>query len=174
MNRQQKADMVAELREELQSVPSLIVATSVGVDANTMNALRAKLRTAGAKYRIIKNTLATLALKDTPLENITDKFVGETAVVYHPEDAVAAAKVFTEFAEKNDKIVARAAWLAGNVLDASGVVALSKMPGKDELRAQLLSVMTQVPTSFVRVLAAGPSSFLNVLNARKGAIEEGA
>lgn len=174
MNRQQKADMVAELREELQNVPSLIVATSVGVDANTMNTLRAKLRAVGANYRIIKNTLATIALKDTPLENVTSQFVGETAVVYHPEDAVVAAKVFAEFIEKNDKIVARAGWLAGTVLDEAGVVALSKMPGKDELRAQLLSLMNQVPTSFVRVLAAGPTSFLNVLNARKGALEEGA
>lgn len=174
MNRQQKADMVAELREELQNVPSLIVASSAGVDANTMTVLRAKLRAVGAKYRIIKNTLATIALKDTELENVTSKFVGETAVVYHPEDAVAAAKVFSEFAEKNDKIIVRGGWLAGTVLDEAGVNALAKMPGKDELRAQLLSVMNQVPTQFVRVLAAGPTSFLNVLNARKDAIGEGA
>jgi large subunit ribosomal protein L10 len=66
--------------------------------------------------------------------------------------------------------VIRAGYLNGSVFDTAGVEALATMPGKDELRATLLGTLNAVGSTFVRVLAAGPSSFLNVLNARKDAI----
>lgn len=174
MDRQVKADMVGELREELQNLPSLVVASSAGMDANAMNDLRSKLREVGAKYRVVKNTLARLAVQGTPLENAADQFIGSTALVYHPEDAVVAAKVLVEFQKKAEKLVLKGGWLNGAILDSQGIEALSKMPGKDELRSRLLAVMVAVPTSVVRVLAAGPTSFLYVLNARSGALEESA
>lgn len=170
MDRTTKAEIVGKLREELEGVPSLVVATSAGLNANAMNDLRAQLRAVGAKYRVVKNTLARRAVEGTSLENISDAFVGSTALVYHPEDAVISAKVLVEFAKKSDKLVLRAGWLNGSVLDANGVEALSKMPGKDELRAKLLATMIAVPTQVVRVLAAGPTSFLNVLNARRDSL----
>lgn len=174
MDRQLKADVVGELREELQNVPALVVASSAGMDANSMTELRAKLREVGAKYRVVKNTLARIAVQGTPLENAAGHFTGTTALVYHPEDATVAAKVLVEYKKKADKLVLKGGWLNGDLLDENGVEALSKMPGKDELRAKLLAVMVAVPTSVVRVLAAGPTSFLYVLNARKGAMEQGA
>jgi len=170
MDRNTKIEQVGQLREELEGVPSLVVASSAGMDANSMNELRAQLRAVGSKYRIVKNTLARRAVEGTPLENVAGEFTGVTALVYHPEDAVVSAKVLVEFAKKSEKLVLRAGWLNGDLLDSAGVEALSKMPGKDELRAKLLAVMVAVPTQVVRVLAAGPTSFLNVLNARKDAL----
>lgn len=170
MDRIAKQEIVRIVREELEGVPSLIVAGSEGIDANTMNELRKKLREVGAKYRVIKNTLARRAVEGTDLEVMSSKFVGPTAIVYHPEDAVAPAKVLVEFAKTAEKLDLRAGWLNGSVLDPSGIEALSKMPGKDELRSTLLRTMLAAPTDFVRVLAAAPTDFLNVLNARKDAI----
>ena len=170
MDRTSKEQLVAELRADLEGVPSLVIASGAGLDANTMTELRAKLRAVGAQYRVVKNTLARRAVEGTPLENVASEFVGSTALVYHPEEAVPAAKVIVEFAEKNDKLTLRAGWLGGDILDEAGIVALSKMPGKDELRQKLLAVMVAVPTSVVRVLAAGPTSFLNVLNARRDSL----
>lgn len=171
MDRSTKAELVGQLREELEGVPSLVVASGAGLNANAMNDLRAQLRAVGAKYRVVKNTLARRAVEGTALENISHEFVGSTALVYHPEEAVPAAKVLVDFAKKNEKLVLRAGWLNGDLLDEAGVDALSKMPGKDELRQKLLAVMVAVPTSVVRVLAAGPTSFLNVLNARRDSIQ---
>lgn len=170
MDRLGKQEIVDNLRAEIEGSPSVIVASGAGLNAVTMTDLRKKLRDAGAKYRVVKNTLARLALKDTRYENLSESLVGPTALVFHPEDAVAPAKVLVDFQKDVKTLQLRAGWLNGSILDTSGVEALSKMPGKDELRAKLLSVMTAAPTNFVRVLAAGPTSFLNVLNARKDAI----
>lgn len=170
MDRLAKEEIVRLVREELEGVPSLIVAGSQGIDANTMNALRKKLRDVGAKYRVIKNTLARRAVEGTELESISPSFVGPTAVVYHPDDAVAPAKVLVDFAKDEKNLVLRAGWLNGSILDADGIDSLSKMPGKDELRSKLLRTMLAAPTDFVRVLAAAPTDFLNVLNARKDAL----
>lgn len=167
MDRTSKKEIVSLVREELEGVPSLIVASGVGIDANKMNDLRGKLRDVGAKYRVIKNTLARRVVEGTDLDSIAPSFVGPTAIVYHPEDAVAAAKVLVDFAKTEEKLEVRAGWLNGDVLDAAGVVSLSKMPGKDELRSTLLRTFLAGPTDLVRVLSAAPKDFLQVLNARK-------
>lgn len=170
MERSKKEEIVRVVREELEGVPSLIVAGSVGIDANTMNELRKQLREVGAKYRVIKNTLARRVVEGTDLDVMSEHFAGPTALVYHPDDAVVAAKVLVGFAKDEEKLELRAGWLNGDLLDSAGVEALSKMPGKDELRAKLLRTMLAAPTDLVRVLAAAPTDFLNVLNARKDAI----
>lgn len=170
MDRKGKKEIVSLVREELEGVPSLIVASGVGIDANTMNDLRSKLRDVGAKYRVIKNTLARRVVEDTDFDVMLPAFVGPTALVYHPDDAVVAAKVLVDFAKTEKKLELRAGWLNGDVLDTAGVEELSKMPGKDELRSKFLRTLLAAPTDFVRVLAAGPTDFLNVLNARKDAI----
>lgn len=170
MERSKKEEIVRVVREELEGVPSLIVTGGAGIDANTMNELRKRLRDVGAKYRVIKNTLARRAVEGTELDVMVDNFAGPTALVYHPDDAVAPAKVLVDFAKEEKNLELRAGWLNGSVLDVAGVEALSKMPGKDELRAKLLRTMLAAPTDLVRVLAAAPTDFLNVLNARKDAI----
>src|SRR5699024_3536846 len=106
----------------------------------------------------------------TDLEDMSSKFVGPTAIVYHPEDTVAPANVLVEFAKDAEKFKLRAGWLNGTVLDESGIEALANLPGKDALRPTLLRAMLAAPTDFVRVLAAAPTDFLDVLNARKDAI----
>jgi large subunit ribosomal protein L10 len=170
MKRETKEQMVAELREELAKAPSIIVASSVGMPVNTVNELRSALRAQGSRYRIIKNTLAKIAIAGTDLEPLGAHLTGPTALAYNLEDAVAPAKAIVDFKKDNDKLEIKAGYLNGSVLDASGVEALSKMPGKDELRAKLLSVMNGVGTKFVRTLAAAPQQMLTVLVARKDSI----
>lgn len=174
MNRTQKSESVESLREALEGINAVVLVSSEEVGVNRLNALRAELTKAGAYYRVVKNTLAKRAIKDTPMENLSDSFAGPTAIAWHPEDVSAPAKVILGFIKKADKkqekMEVRAGWLNGTILDPDGVEALSKMPGKDELRAKLLSVFNGVPTKFVRVLNAAPQSFLNVLSARKDSL----
>lgn len=170
MKREEKEVVVEELRSDLATAPAVIVATSAGMSVNAVNALRTKLRKSGVKYRIVKNTLARLAMQGTEMEKLYPSLKGFTAIAYHAEDPVITAKLLTEVAKTNDKLVIRAGYLNGSVFDPAGVEALATMPGKDELRSMLLGTLNAVGSTFVRVLAAGPSSFLNVLNARKDAI----
>ena len=170
MNRQEKEQFIAELREDLANAGSVVVASATGIAVNDLNEMRSKLRATGGKYRVVKNTLAKLAIAGTEMEVLGELLKGETAIAYAPEDPVSPAKGLADFAKDHDKFVIKGGYLNGSLLDAAAVAQLAKMPGKDELRSKLLSVMQGVPTKMVRTLAAAPQNFLLVLSARKNEI----
>lgn len=174
MNREDKAAVIERLRGALASVPAVIVTDFVGLTVEETDNLRSQFRAAGVKYEVVKNTLAKRAIADTPMEEMNPLFKGNSAIAYHPEDPVAPAKIIRDFAKDNDKLRVKGGWLDGKMLDAAGVGQLASLPGKDELRAKLLSVLNGVPTKLVRTLIAGPQSFIGVLNARKQQLEEAA
>ena len=129
--------------------------------------LRDRFRALGVQYSVVKNTLMKKSVEGTDRESISPLFKGNSAIAYHAEDPSAPAKVLTEFVKENPALVLKGAWLDGNLLDESGVKALSTLPGKDELRAKLLSVFQASGTKVVRLLSAAPTSFVQVLKARE-------
>ena len=173
MNRAQKEEMVASIRSGLEEAKSVILASHAGIDVNTVNELRAEFRANNVTYRVVKNTLAKLAIKDSDLEVIADLFRGPTAIAYSDEDAVSPAKVIKDFASEFDEFTVRGGYLDGEPLDADGVKQLADMPTKDEMRAKVLSLFEAVPSKFLRVLNAAPNDFVQVLAARKRDLEEG-
>ena len=172
MNRTQKAESVEALKAELAGAPAIVATSITGISVNDVNEFRRRLRAQGANLEVVKNTLARLALADSDAKIFGDSLKGPMALAYHPTDPVAAAKVVLSFKKEKDKFQIKGGYFGGQILDAAGVDALAKMPGKDELRAQFLSLLNAVPTKFVRTLAAAPTSFLNVLNARKTELEK--
>jgi large subunit ribosomal protein L10 len=174
VNRNDKAAVIERLREALADVPAVIVTDFVGLTVEETDTLRSKFREAGVKYEVVKNTLVKRAIADTPMTEIAPLFKGNSAIAYHAEDPVAPAKIIRDFAKDNEKLRIKGGWLDGKALDAAGVEQLAALPGKDELRAKLLSVLNGVPTKFVRTLIAAPQSFIGVLNARKQQLEEAA
>lgn len=171
MNRIEKSAVIERLKTALADVPAVIVTDFKGLTVESVTELRSELRKANVKFEVVKNTLARQAIKDSPKENLGELFRGNTAIAYHDDDPTASAKILIDFAKKNDKLALRGAWLDGKLLDASGVDQLSKLPGKDELRGKLLSVIAGVPTKFVRTLIAGPTQFVRVLQARAQQLE---
>ncbi|RAL23862.1 50S ribosomal protein L10 [Lujinxingia litoralis] len=167
MNRAEKEQEVASIRSGLEQAKSVILASHVGMDVNTVNELRSKFRAEGVQYRVVKNTLAKLAIAGTDMEVISDLFKGPVAIAYSEEDAVSPARVIKDFAKDHNAYEVRGGYLDGQALDVDGVKRLADMPTKDELRAKVLSLFTAVPTKFVRTLNAAPTSFLQVLTARK-------
>ncbi len=174
MRRAQKEALVEKMRDEFGQAKSIIMASHVGLDVNTVNELRSEFRANGVHYHVVKNTLAKLAVAGTDLEILADSFRGPTAVAYSFEDAVAPAKVVSDFADDHDQYEVKGGFLDGSVLDVEGVDRLAKMPTKDELRAKLLRTFIAAPTNFVRLLNAAPIKFMNVLNARKDSLDEAA
>ncbi|MBA2662457.1 MAG: 50S ribosomal protein L10 [Bradymonadaceae bacterium] len=174
MNRTEKEQAIEEIRNDLAQAKSVILASHMGIDVNTVNDLRKKFRDNGVHYKVVKNTLAKIAIKGTGLEVISDLFVGPTAIAYSFDDAVIPAKVVKDFSKGKDKFIVRGGYLSGQALTSSDVVRLAELPSKDELRSQVLGLMQAVPSKFLRTLNAAPSQFLSVLTAQKQKLEEAA
>ena len=170
MNREQKAEVIERLRANLDGVPAVVLTDFQGMTVEQTNDLRNRFREAGVHYEVVKNTLVRQAVAGTDKGDLCDHFRGNTAIAYLPDDPVAPARIVAEYGKTNDKLSIKAGWLDGKVLDVGGVKSLATLPGKDELRAQLLSVLVGAPTAFVRVLTAGPTSFARVLQARAEAL----
>ncbi|MEY3012140.1 MAG: hypothetical protein RIT45_875 [Pseudomonadota bacterium] len=174
MNKQQKQDRVDQLREELALASGVVVAAYNGLTVEQSTGLRVELRKSGSKLRMVKNTLARLSVQGTDHEGVAPLLTGSNFIVFGA-DPVAPAKALVKVAkDAGDRIVIKGGVLNGKVMDAKGVDALSKLPGKDELRAKLLGMLAAVPTKFVNQLAAVPRGMVTVLAARKDKLEEGA
>lgn len=166
MDRSAKEAQVAELKELLLGRSSVVLTNYAGMKVAEMYELRREFDKIGAGYRVVKNTLARLAIQGTEYEFLGKSLTGTIGVVFG-DDPVATAKVLTEFTKKNQRLSVKLGFLGGKPLQAGALEALSRLPGKDQLRAQLLSTMKAPAQQFVGVLAAGPRNFVGVLNARK-------
>lgn len=145
MNRAEKQSFIDSFRSSLEGKSLAVVTRQSGLTVAEVTELRAKMSEAGANYKVVKNTLARIAVNDTPMANLADYFKGAVAVA-SSEDAVAAAKVVVNFAKENDKIEVVAGSLDGEFLDVQAVKALAALPSLDELRAKIIGLL-QAPLS---------------------------
>ena len=168
MKKEDKKKVVESLHEKAARATFAAVTDFRGMDVARMGDLRKNLRDAGVDYQVVKNTLLLRASEGTDLKVMSAHFKGPCAVDMSYSDPVAAAKALTQFASGNEKVFSiKTAMLSGKLMDASGVKSLSEMPPLPVMQAQLLGVLNAVPQKFVRLLAAVPTSMLNVLNAAK-------
>ena len=173
MERAQKESQVALLREDIARAQSLVITDFRGLTVEVDTALRRDFRQQGCEYKVTKNTLLELAVKGTKLEGIAKYLAGPTAIAFSGEDPVVPAKIASKWAKDQEKFVIKGGYVDGAVLDAKGVEALSKMPGKDELRSTLLATFLAAPEGFVRLINAGPQNFAYLLSARERALGGG-
>ncbi|MDP3532454.1 MAG: 50S ribosomal protein L10 [Alphaproteobacteria bacterium] len=164
MDRLQKKQLVETLSGEFKKCPLLVVTRQTGLTVAEVTALRVKVRQAGAFFKVTKNSLTKIALKDTQHADLSDFFQGPTAIAFS-EDPIAAAKVIVEFAKTNDKIKVVAAGLSGKMLDEASVKALAALPSLDELRSKLLGLILAPATKIVGVLNAPGTQVARVLSA---------
>ena len=158
MDRTQKADAVAALNATFNAAGVVVITRNLGLTVAHSTDLRGKMREAGASYKVAKNSLARLALKDTPFDGIVEHFTGPTAIATSA-DPVAAAKVIVDFAKTNDKVEIVGGAIRGQLLNADGVKALASMPSLDELRAKVIGLV-QAPATKIAQLATAPAAKL--------------
>ncbi len=158
MDRSQKAESVASLNAVFNEVGVVVVTRNLGLTVAQSTALRGKIREAGASYKVAKNRLAKLAIKDTAYEGLGDMLTGPTAIAASL-DPVAAAKAVVDFAKTTDKIEIVGGSMGTQVLNAEGVKALASMPSLDELRAKLIGLV-QAPATKVAQLTTAPAAKL--------------
>jgi len=167
LNRDEKSAIVSELHESLDRAKLAVVTDYCGLTVSEIQQIRIELRKCDSEIRVAKNTLLKRAVTETDNISLSDDFTGTTAVIMAYGDPVAPAKVVAKFAEDYKKFQIRSAALEGEKLSMDQLIALSKLPAKEVLLGQLLSVFNNVPTSLVRVLSGVPRAFLYGLQAVK-------
>lgn len=164
--------MVDELGQIFAESGSIVVARYTGLTVAQMSDLRRRFGAAGTKFKVIKNRLAKIALENSGNEAARDMFVEPTGIAYSP-DPMAPAKVAAEFARQNQKFVIIGGLLGNTLLDGNGIKALATIPSLDELRAQLLGVLSAPATKLARTLNAPATGLATVLDAYRRKQEEG-
>lgn len=167
MDRNEKTGLVGELNETFSKAKFAVVTDYRGLKVTELEKLRHVLRENDAQFQIAKNTLLRLAVKGTEYEALTESFTGTTAIAFSFEEPVGPAKALAAFSKEFEALEIRSAALEGSILSAADVVALSKLPSKDELLGKLLGTMAAVPTGFVRVLNGIPQKLVYGLQAIK-------
>lgn len=164
-NRTLKTETVEGFRSALAGQEFAVVVQALGLTVAEVSKLRGQIRAAGAGYRVVKNTLARIALKGTPFEGLTQLMKGPTAIAY-AKDPVAIAKVLVDFSKTNQKLKLIGANLNGQMLDANAVKTLATLPSLNELRARLVG-MLQTPATRLAVLLKAPAGQIaRVLSAK--------
>lgn len=153
LNKSEKQTVVADVAAQAARSQTLALAEYRGLTVAHLDVLRKTAREKGVYLHVLKNTLARRAVAGTPFEVAAESMVGPLIYGFS-EDAVAAAKVLSDFAKGNDKLIVKGGAYAGKVLSADGVKSLAAIPSKEVLLAQLVGLMQSPISRIARVLAA--------------------
>ncbi len=160
----EKEKIVKEIREKVSRSQIGILSDFKGLKVEEMTGLRRQLQEAGAELQVVKNTLLRrAAAADSPLAPLVPMVTGPNALTLGYADPVALARIMTKFAQDKPLLQIKGAVLSGALLSPKDLEALSKLPAREVLLAQLLGVLQGVPTGLVTVLAGVIRGLLNVL-----------
>ncbi len=169
MLRADKINQVEQLTETFGSAPHIFLTRFTGLSATQSDVLRARIRSIGGSYRIVKNRLAKRAAAGTGLAQVAEQFTGPVAIAYHQDDPVGLAKALMDFAGDHPKLEVFAGVIdSSQVMDADSVKQLSKLPGLPELRAQILAMINTPATMLVRLVGTPGTQIARVLDAKSG------
>ena len=164
LNRTEKAVVIEEVSAQVAKAQSIIIAEYRGLDVASVTVLRKTARESGVYLRVLKNSLARRAVAGTPFEGLSEQLTGP--LIYGiSTDPVAAAKAIADFGKTNEKLVIKGGALPNNLLTVDGVKALATMPSRDELLSKLLGTMQAPIAQFVRTLNEVPTKFVRGLAA---------
>jgi len=164
VDRTQKEDLVASLRETFDGTSMVVVTHYSGLTVAEMGDLRGRMREAGAAFKVTKNRLTRLALVGTKFEGLSDIFTGPTAIAYS-DDPVAAAKVAVKYSKENDKLVVIGGALGEENLTPDTIKALATLPSLDELRGKIVGLLNAPATRIAGVLQAPAGQVARVIGA---------
>lgn len=162
MLKSQKKEVVSKLESVFADSGSVMVFHYKGLTVSDLNDLRAEMASHAVFMQVIKNTLATVALKNLKKDNAEQLFSGPSAIAWG-EDPVSVAKVLAGFAKKNDNLVLVGGLYGDSVLASKDVKHLASLPSLDELKAKLIAVINTPATNIAKVLQRPASMLATVL-----------
>jgi large subunit ribosomal protein L10 len=164
VTRAKKYEQVDKLSSDLKSVSNLVVATYTKLTVSQDYELRKALRGAGAKYRVVKNTLAERAAKGTKVEDALKDLTGVTSIAYTTGDPVALAKALSKYAKDNPEFTFKAGVVEGRVISIKEIESLATMPSKEEIYSKLLFLMNAPAQRLVTAMNAVGRDLAVVIN----------
>ena len=164
MDRAQKAEQVAELKQTFERASAVVITRNLGLTVAQSTTLRNRMREAGASFRVAKNTLALIAVEGTTYAPISDMLTGPTALATS-SDPIAAAKVAGDFAKTTDRFEIVGGAMGDTLLDVNGVKALAELPSLDELRARIVGLIQAPATKVAHVIQAPAAHLARVFGA---------
>lgn len=154
LSRTEKEAVVSNLKEKIENAKALFLTNLVGVEANESAAVRKNVRDASGTIVVTKNTLFRLASEGTYAEELLKDLKGTNAIALAFEDAPAVAKALNDAHGDNEKVVLGSGFLNGKPLTEAEVVALAKLPSRDQMLATVLATFNAPVSAFVRVMDA--------------------
>ena len=156
MDRNQKTDLVNSLHSTFEGAASVVIVHCIGLTVAESTDLRTKMRNENCNFKVTKNRIARIALKDTKYQHMDSMFKGPTAIG-SSKDPVMAAKILVDFAKENEKLVIVGGGLEDKSLSKTDVEALAKLPSLTDLRGKLVGLL-QAPASKILRLSMEPAS----------------
>ena len=156
MNRNEKTDLVNNLHDTFDNAASVVIVHCIGLTVEESTNLRTKMRNENCNFKVTKNRIARIALKDTKYQHMESMFKGPTAIG-SSNDPVMAAKILVDYAKENEKLVIIGGGLEDKALSRIDVEALAKLPSLNDLRGKLVGLL-QAPASKILRLSVEPAS----------------
>jgi len=172
----QKKAAVAELKEKLGRATSVIVADYRGLDVESVNALRSKLREGGPEdyeYKVVKNSILRRAAEGSQVEPLVEHFQGPTAIAIAYGEPVALAKTLVGYAEEHAAFEIRAGFLEGRPIGTGEIAVLATLPSLEALRGKLVGLLQAPAQKIAAVLQAPAGQLARLAEARRGKLEAG-
>src|SRR5262245_17047622 len=168
-SKDKKQKELDQLKKDLAEATNLIVTQFKGINVAQDTDLRQKIRATNSKYRVVKNTLANIAAKGTPAENLSKALDGSTAIAYNAADPVSLAKALTAYAKTNPLFVFKAGMVEGRVVNIADLNAIAALPSKEGLVAKMLFLLN---SSAQRIAVATNGVARNLAVVMKQAVEQ--
>jgi large subunit ribosomal protein L10 len=161
----EKVESVAELHEKLARAVSAVLADFRGLTVQEITDLRQQLRDASLELAVVKNTLARLAVQETPFERLSPYLNGPTSITLSYRDTVAPAKILSAYVKKQPKLAVRAGLFEGEIVPAEKIAEIADLPPRDVILAQALAAMQGPLAGLVWTLQGVLSTFMGTLQA---------
>ena len=167
LNKQEKAQAVADLKAKFEKAAGLVLTEYKGMTVEEMTSLRDDLRSKGIEYKVVKNTLARIASQGTSIEAAKDEFKGPIGIAVGYDDAAVVAKAVLDFSKDNEKLKVMSGVIDGNYYGEADIKAVAKLPSRDVLLGTIAGTMNAPATKMVRLLNATVVQFAYALSALK-------
>ncbi|NJD04302.1 MAG: 50S ribosomal protein L10 [Ruminiclostridium sp.] len=161
----QKRVVVDEISQKIKAAKAIVFAAHRGLTVEQDTELRNALRKAGVDYKVVKNTLTRFAARENGLDGLDPVLNGPTAMASSAADAIAPAKVLSEYVKKFDKLELKAGVVEGKIIDVDGIKALADLPSREVLVSMVLGGLNAPISGFVNVLNGNMRGLVMALNA---------
>ena len=165
MSKEAKKIYIEEMKKNFASNEAIMIAQYQGLNVTELDSLRKELREKGILFKITKNRITKIAIKDTPVKDLEKYFTGPTAAAMS-SDPITTAKILSKFAKSHNKLKIVAGFMDGKVLDDKEVAIIATLPSLEEARAKIVGILAAPAQKLVSILLAPGSKIANLARSK--------